>query len=228
MVTAGNHGAARRCMEDDRRIPLEVATMRRLAAPLSLLTLASGLLLWLAAVPIVSAGDPCYHDYVLPSDTSASTTQVKLLPCAYSPTVTVGSCRRDGDLHQRDRLHASRHGREPGMGLARRRGRARQDRQLHLRPGRHVPVRVRAAPRDVRRDHRRRRCAGGGGRAVRRRPAGAATANAESRPCQPDGRLILVGVLAGALLGGLVAWFVSRRGAGARHANPPTAWLDGV
>ena len=39
--------------------------------------------------PLASAGDPCYHDYVLPSDTSASTTQVKLLPCAYSPTVTV-------------------------------------------------------------------------------------------------------------------------------------------
>ena len=68
--------------------------MRRLAAPLSLLVLASGLLLWLAAVPAASAGDPCYHDYVLPSDTSASTTQVKLLPCAFSPTVTQVACRR--------------------------------------------------------------------------------------------------------------------------------------
>ncbi len=45
--------------------------MRRLAAPLSLLVLASGLVLWLAAVPIVSAGDPCYHDYAMPSQTTA-------------------------------------------------------------------------------------------------------------------------------------------------------------
>ena len=62
--------------------------MRRLAAPLSLLVLASGLVLWLAAVPIVSAGDPCYHDYAMPSQTTASTAQVRLLPCAFSPTVT--------------------------------------------------------------------------------------------------------------------------------------------
>lgn len=61
---------------------------RRLAAAVSLALLTGSLLMWLAAVPIVSAGDPCYHDYVLPNETSASTQEVKLLPCAFAPTVT--------------------------------------------------------------------------------------------------------------------------------------------
>ena len=61
---------------------------RRLAAPLSLLTLVGSLLVWLAAVPIVSAGDPCYHGFSMPPETTASSAQVSLLPCAFSPTVT--------------------------------------------------------------------------------------------------------------------------------------------
>ena len=59
------------------------------AAPLSLSVLSSGLLLWLVAVPLVSAGDPCYHGFELPSDDQrVDRRQVKLEPCAFSPTVT--------------------------------------------------------------------------------------------------------------------------------------------
>ena len=116
--------------------------------------------------PARSGWPPCRSRR--PATRATTTTCCHLTPArrrrqVKSPAVRVQpdrhgrSCRRDGDVCQRDRLHASRHGREPGVGLARRRGRARQDRQLHLRPGRHVPVRVRAAPRDVRHDHRRRR-----------------------------------------------------------------------
>ena len=160
---------------------------RRLTAPLSLHHLLGRPARLAVAVPAASAGDPCYHDFVhAVRTTSASTTQVELLPCAFSPDRHRGPCRRNGDVCQRGRLHASRHGRQPGVGLARRRGRARQDRQLHVRPGRHVPVRVCAAPRDVRHDHRRRRYAGGSGRAVATRRPAPATASAEIPAGPPD------------------------------------------
>jgi len=44
--------------------------------------------LWLSAAPVVSAGDPCYHDFTMPVTTTQSATQVKLMPCAFAPTVT--------------------------------------------------------------------------------------------------------------------------------------------
>ena len=91
---------------------------RRLAAPLSLLTLVGGLLVWLAAVPIASAGDPCYHDYVLPSETSVDERQVKLLPCAFSPTVTQVDVGETVTFTNVTDFTPSRHGREPGVGLA--------------------------------------------------------------------------------------------------------------
>jgi plastocyanin len=48
-----------------------------------------GLLLgsFVFAAPVV-AGDPCYHGFDLPARTDATEAQVKLMPCAFAPTVT--------------------------------------------------------------------------------------------------------------------------------------------
>ena len=35
----------------------------------------------------VAAGDPCYHDFDIPPRTESTDPQVKLLPCAFAPTV---------------------------------------------------------------------------------------------------------------------------------------------
>ena len=35
----------------------------------------------------VAAGDPCYHDFEIPARTESTEPQVKLLPCAFAPTV---------------------------------------------------------------------------------------------------------------------------------------------
>jgi plastocyanin len=48
----------------------------------------SVLTLWLIAVPLVSAGDPCYHGFEMPAATVASDDEIKILPCAFAPTVT--------------------------------------------------------------------------------------------------------------------------------------------
>jgi plastocyanin len=39
------------------------------------------------AAPVV-AGDPCYHGFDLPARTDGTEAQVKLMPCAFAPTVT--------------------------------------------------------------------------------------------------------------------------------------------
>lgn len=44
--------------------------------------------LWLTAAPLVSAGDPCYHDFTMPASTTEQAIQIKLMPCAFAPTVT--------------------------------------------------------------------------------------------------------------------------------------------
>jgi plastocyanin len=54
----------------------------RLTAPTALLALG------LQAAPSASAGNPCFHDFTMPPADSATGTEVKLLPCAFSPTVT--------------------------------------------------------------------------------------------------------------------------------------------
>ena len=54
----------------------------QIAAPAGLLAL--GLL----AAPTASAGNPCFHDFTMPPADSATGNEVKLLPCAFSPTVT--------------------------------------------------------------------------------------------------------------------------------------------
>ena len=54
----------------------------RIAAPIGLLALG------LMAAPTASAGNPCFHDFTMPPADSATGNEVKLLPCAFSPTVT--------------------------------------------------------------------------------------------------------------------------------------------
>jgi plastocyanin len=61
---------------------------RRLTALFGLLAATAGLLVWLGAAPLTSAGDPCYHGFTMPGDTTGSDAQVKLMPCAFAPTVT--------------------------------------------------------------------------------------------------------------------------------------------
>src|SRR3954467_15899635 len=58
---------------------------RRLAAALATVAL---LTIGLAAAPAALAGDPCYHDFDLPARTEGTDAQVKLLPCAFAPTIT--------------------------------------------------------------------------------------------------------------------------------------------
>ena len=61
--------------------------MRRSIAKVLGLAATSSLILWLLAAPTTSAGDPCYHDFSMPTTTSEATTEIKLMPCAFGPTV---------------------------------------------------------------------------------------------------------------------------------------------
>ena len=54
----------------------------RLAAPAALLAIS------LLAAPTASAGNPCFHGFTMPPADSATGNEVKLLPCAFAPTVT--------------------------------------------------------------------------------------------------------------------------------------------
>jgi plastocyanin len=54
--------------------------------PALLATLALGAL-WLLAAPLVSAGDPCYHDFAMPPASTGTATQIKVADCAFLPTV---------------------------------------------------------------------------------------------------------------------------------------------
>jgi plastocyanin len=61
---------------------------RRIALIARLLAIASLLALGVVGAPSVSAGNPCFHDFTMPPATSESGTEIKLLPCAFAPTVT--------------------------------------------------------------------------------------------------------------------------------------------
>jgi len=61
---------------------------RRLAPLLGLATVLSGLLLWVVAVPLVSAGNPCFHDFKIPAASTGTGSEVKLDACAFTPTIT--------------------------------------------------------------------------------------------------------------------------------------------
>jgi len=62
---------------------------RRLARIARLLTLPALIALGMASAPGASAGNPCFHGYMMPPSTTGPGTDVKLMPCAFQPTVTV-------------------------------------------------------------------------------------------------------------------------------------------
>lgn len=61
---------------------------RTFASILGLLVAVSFLVAWLVAVPLVSAGNPCFHGFEIPDATTSTSTQISLEPCAFTPTVT--------------------------------------------------------------------------------------------------------------------------------------------
>jgi len=61
---------------------------RRLAPLVGLVAILSGLALWLVAVPLASAGNPCFHGSTMPPSTSGTDTEIRLEPCSFAPTVT--------------------------------------------------------------------------------------------------------------------------------------------
>ena len=54
-----------------------------------LLPMVGLLALTLFAPSAASAGDPCFHGFEMPAPSTEETTQVKLMPCAFEPTVAV-------------------------------------------------------------------------------------------------------------------------------------------
>jgi plastocyanin len=59
-------------------------TLGRIGGLLGLLTVPA---LWLVVVSPVAAGDPCYHGFEMPARSVGSTTEIKVMPCAFGPTV---------------------------------------------------------------------------------------------------------------------------------------------
>lgn len=53
--------------------------------PIAILAL---LVLGVLGAPPVSAGNPCFHGFTMPPASSGSGPEIKLLPCAFAPTVT--------------------------------------------------------------------------------------------------------------------------------------------
>ena len=60
--------------------------MARRRAHLGLLSVLALAAAWLVAPATVAGGDPCYHGFDLPARTTAASTQVDVLPCAFGPT----------------------------------------------------------------------------------------------------------------------------------------------
>jgi plastocyanin len=54
-----------------------------------LLTIPALLAMGVLTAPTASAGNPCFHGYEMPSTTTGAGTDIKLMPCAFDPTVTV-------------------------------------------------------------------------------------------------------------------------------------------
>ena len=53
-----------------------------------ILAIPSLLAMGVVTAPTVSAGNPCFHDFAMPPTTVSTGNQVKLMPCAFEPTVT--------------------------------------------------------------------------------------------------------------------------------------------
>jgi len=191
---------------------------RRLTAPLSLIVLSTGLLLWLVAVPLVSAGDPCYHGFTMPSETTGSDPEIKLEPCAFSPTVTkvdVGASVKFVNGGEFTHLIT---GANQAWG----------SRDVEIRPGKAVSYTFDTAGVYPYACALHRGMSGvivvGDGTAAAAAGAGSGTTSgtttgtaasapvAAAQATQVDGRLLLVAAFGGAILGGLVAWGGMRRG----------------
>lgn len=54
-----------------------------------LLTLPALLVMAVLTAPSASAGNPCFHGYDMPPSSTGPGTDIKLMPCAFDPTVTV-------------------------------------------------------------------------------------------------------------------------------------------
>jgi plastocyanin len=61
---------------------------RHIRRLLGLMTMGSIAFLWLALTPLASAGDPCYHGFTMPPASTETSTEIKVAPCAFAPTVT--------------------------------------------------------------------------------------------------------------------------------------------
>ena len=59
--------------------------MRRLAASVATVALIA---VGLGVAPPALAGDPCYHSFEMPPRTEGTDSQIKVMPCAFAPTVT--------------------------------------------------------------------------------------------------------------------------------------------
>lgn len=62
-----------------------VHQLRSAIRPIGILSL---LVMGVLGAPPVSAGNPCFHDFTMPPASVASGAEIKLLPCAFQPTVT--------------------------------------------------------------------------------------------------------------------------------------------
>jgi plastocyanin len=62
---------------------------RRTARVARLLALPALLALGVLNAPAVSAGNPCFHGFEMPPSSTGPGTDIKLMPCAFVPTVTV-------------------------------------------------------------------------------------------------------------------------------------------
>ena len=62
--------------------------IRTLTHPTRLLAAAGLLAAGLLVPASASAGNPCFHDFDMPATSIGTDTQIKLMPCAFAPTVT--------------------------------------------------------------------------------------------------------------------------------------------
>jgi len=61
--------------------------MRRQIALRAGLLLPATLAAWMVVAPPAMAGDPCFHGFAMPPATTEATNEIKLLPCAFGPTI---------------------------------------------------------------------------------------------------------------------------------------------
>ena len=192
-------------------------------------TLTSALtLVWLIGAPAASAGDPCYHGFSMPPETTATSAQVNLLPCAFSPTVTqVDVGETVTFTNGTDFTH-----------LVTGANQAWGSRDIELQLGATTSYTFDTAGAYPYACALHRGMAGvilvddpsvapAAAIAGSGTTGSAPTANGTQPTAPPDARLIFVGLLAGALLGGLLVWFVSRRGA-PRGTESPDGVARGV